>query len=99
MSENVKVYVKTPARLHLGLIDLSGDLGRIFGGLGVAIDYPNVILEAEKSQTLTVSGEKVELTQKLVIRFLEAYAIKENVAINVKQAIPEHIGLGFGKQL
>ena len=44
--------------LHLGLIDLNGDLGRTFGGLGVAIDHPNVILEAEKSQILKVSRRK-----------------------------------------
>ncbi len=99
MNKNIKVYVKTPARLHLGLIDLNGDLGRIFGGLGVAIDHPNVILEAQKSQTLTVSGEKTELTQNLATRFLEAYKIKENVAIDVKQVIPEHVGLGSGTQL
>jgi beta-RFAP synthase len=95
----MKVYVKTPARLHLGLIDLNGDLGRIFGGLGVAIDHPNVVLEAEKSQTLSVSGEKIELTRKLTTRFMEAYTIKDKVAIDVKQAIPEHIGLGSGTQL
>ncbi len=95
----MKVYVKTPARLHLGLIDLNGDLGRIFGGLGVAIDHPNVILEAEKSQTLTVSGKKVELTRKLATNFLEAYGLKEKVSIYVEQAIPEHVGLGSGTQL
>ncbi len=99
MRKNIKIYVKTPARLHLGLIDLNGDLGRIYGGLGVAIDHPNVILEAQKSQTLTVKGEKAELTQNLAARFLEAYKIKENVAIEVKQVIPEHAGLGSGTQL
>ena len=46
----MKVYVKTPARLHLGLIDLNGDLGRLFGGIGVAIDYPNVTLKTEISR-------------------------------------------------
>ena len=95
----MKVYIKTPARLHLGLIDLNGDLGRVFGGLGVAIDHPNVILEAEKSQTLTVSGKKVELTRKLATNFLEAYGLKEKVSIYVEQAIPEHVGLGSGTQL
>ena len=99
MSKNVKVYVKTPARLHLGLIDLNGDLGRIFGGLGVAIDHPNVILETQKSQALTVSGERAELTRDLAARVLKAYKIRENVAIEVKQVIPEHVGLGSGTQL
>lgn len=95
----MKVYVKTPARLHLGLVDLNGDLGRIFGGLGVGINHPNVILEAQKSQTLTVSGENAELTQKLAVKFLQAYGIKEKVAVDVKQVIPEHVGLGSGTQL
>ncbi len=95
----MKVYVKTPARLHMGLIDLNGDLGRIFGGLGAAIDYPNVILETQKSKTLNVTGEKIELTQCLAARFLQATGLKEKVAIDVKQIIPDHIGLGSGTQL
>jgi beta-ribofuranosylaminobenzene 5'-phosphate synthase len=95
----VKVYVKTPARLHLGLIDLNGDLGRIFGGLGVGIDHPNVILEAQQSERLSVIGEKTDLAKALAQRFLETYHIKGNVSLNVKQTIPEHVGLGSGTQL
>ncbi len=53
----MRVYVKTPARLHLGLIDLRGDLGRVFGGLGVGIDHPSVVLEAQESKELLVTGE------------------------------------------
>lgn len=97
--EKNEVYVKTPARLHLGLIDLNGSLGRMFGGLGIAIDHPNVVLKAQKSKTLSVSGQKTELTQDLASRFLKAYKIKENISINVKQVIPEHVGLGSGTQL
>jgi beta-ribofuranosylaminobenzene 5'-phosphate synthase len=95
----VKVYVKTPARLHLGLIDLNGDLGRLFGGLGVGIDRPSVILEAQRSERFSVTGEKTELVKALARRFLETYNIKANANINVKQAIPEHAGLGSGTQL
>ena len=95
----MKVYVKTPARLHLGLIDLNGDLGRLFGGLGVGIDRPSVILEAQRSERLSVTGEKTELVKAMARRFLETYNIKANASINVKQAIPEHAGLGSGTQL
>jgi beta-ribofuranosylaminobenzene 5'-phosphate synthase len=95
----VKVYVKTPARLHLGLIDLNGGLGRLFGGLGVGINRPNVILEAQPSETLAVTGERTEQVKTLAKRFLETYSIKANVSIHVKQAIPEHAGLGSGTQL
>lgn len=95
----MKVYVKTPARLHLGLIDLNGDLGRRFGGLGVSINRPNVILEAQPAEKLAVTGEKTEQVKTLAKRFLETYNIKANASINVKQAIPEHAGLGSGTQL
>jgi beta-ribofuranosylaminobenzene 5'-phosphate synthase len=95
----VKVYVKTPARLHFGLIDLNGGLGRLFGGIGVGIDRPNVILEAQRSERLVAIGEKTELVKALAKRFLEAYGIKANASITIKQAIPEHAGLGSGTQL
>ena len=95
----MKVYVKTPARLHLGLIDLNGDLGRLFGGLGVGIDRPNVILEAQWSERLAVTGEKTDVVKTLAKRFLETYNIKANASIKVKQTIPEHAGLGSGTQL
>ncbi|MCW4025359.1 MAG: hypothetical protein NWF01_10060 [Candidatus Bathyarchaeota archaeon] len=95
----MKVQVKTSARLHLGLIDLNGDLGRLFGGLGVAIDHPNVVLEARKAPELTASGERVELVKNLASRFLDAYGIRGYVSLNIKEAIPEHVGLGSGTQL
>ena len=95
----MKVYVKTPARLHLGLIDLNGELGRIFGGLGVGIDRPNVILEARNSEKFEVRGEKIETVKTLAEQFLKTYRIKANVSINVKRTIPEHTGLGSGTQL
>ena len=95
----MKVYVKTPARLHLGLIDLNGDLGRMFGGLGVGINHPNVIVEAEQSRSLFIEGQETELAKALARRFFDAYRVPANVHIDVKQAIPAHVGLGSGTQL
>ncbi|MCX8150943.1 MAG: hypothetical protein N3D85_05545 [Candidatus Bathyarchaeota archaeon] len=95
----MKIYIKTPARLHFGLIDLNGDFGRFYGGLGVGINQPNVILEAQPSKTMVVTGEKTELVKVLANKFKETYNIKANATITVKQTIPEHIGLGSGTQL
>lgn len=95
----MRVYVKTPARLHLGLIDMNGDLGRMFGGLGVGIIRPNVVLEAEPSDKFAVSGEGSELIFDLAKRFFEAYNTKSNIRINLKQTIAAHVGLGSGTQL
>ena len=96
----MKVHVKTPARLHFGLIDLNGGLGRIFGGIGVGIEQPNFILEAEVSEELRVDGLKKELVELMARRFLDAYNLKGRFAsLNLKQEIPEHVGLGSGTQL
>ena len=71
----MKVYVKASARLHLGILDLGGDLGRLFGGMGVAVGYPNVVLEAEKSERLTVKGERSDLVKAWVEVFLRKYGL------------------------
>jgi beta-ribofuranosylaminobenzene 5'-phosphate synthase len=95
----VKIYVKTPARLHFGLIDLNGGLGRLFGGLGVGINQPNVVLEAHTSEKIEVTGEKTVLVEAMAKRFFETYDLKAGGSISVKQSIPEHAGLGSGTQL
>jgi beta-ribofuranosylaminobenzene 5'-phosphate synthase len=95
----VKVLVKTPARLHLGLIDLNGDLGRMFGGLGVGIDHPNVVVEAQTATVLQVTGQEVELSKTLSTRFFSAYQVPAKVHLNVVETIPSHVGLGSGTQL
>jgi beta-ribofuranosylaminobenzene 5'-phosphate synthase len=100
MEEQVmKVVLKTPARLHFGLIDMNGDLGRLFGGLGVGIDYPNVLVEAAKSKNLVVVGQEVELARHLAIRFFQTYNLQSKAFINIVETIPSHVGLGSGTQL
>jgi beta-RFAP synthase len=95
----MKVYVKTPARLHLGLIDMNGDLGRMFGGLGVCINRPNVILEAQHSKNFSVEGKEDELVNSIAQRFFSVYNEQPNVSIKVIETIPQHVGLGSGTQL
>jgi beta-ribofuranosylaminobenzene 5'-phosphate synthase len=94
----VKVYIKTPARLHLGLIDMNGDLGRMFGGLGVGIDHPNVIVEAQNSQSFSVMGQEVELASSIAQKFFSTYCLQPKASINVVEVIPAHVGLGSGTQ-
>jgi beta-RFAP synthase len=97
--QEVKVKIKTPARLHLGLIDMNGDLGRIFGGLGVCIDHPNVILEAQHSENFSIEGKEVELANSIAQRFFSIYHQQPKVSIKVIETIPPHVGLGSGTQL
>ena len=93
------VTVRAPARLHFGFIDLTGSLGRIFGSIGVAIDEPKVILEAEPANRVSVSGGESGRAEVLARRFLRHYNLREGVHISIKEAIPTHVGLGSGTQL
>ncbi len=95
----MKVTVKTPARLHLGLIDMNGDLGRMFGGLGVGIDHPNIVVEAQSSESFEVTGQETELAEALAERFFAAYKVEPKARISIIKAIPPHVGLGSGTQL
>ncbi len=93
------ITVKTPARLHMGQIDLNGSLGRIFGGMGVTIEKPNVELELKPEARLLVSGKQRSMVSTLANQFLEYFGLKTGAFIHVKQTIPEHVGLGSSTQL
>ncbi len=95
----MKLRIKTPSRLHLGLIDLNGNLGRLYGSIGVAIDRPNVVLEAESAGKLEITGLERDRVKKATAKFSEYYKIKPGAWINVTESIPRHTGLGSGTQL
>jgi beta-ribofuranosylaminobenzene 5'-phosphate synthase len=93
------IEIKTPARLHLGLLDTNGNLGRLYGSIGVAIKYPNVILTAEPANSLEVEGPDSERVFAFATQFLSLYPNLPGVHFSLKSNIPSHIGLGSGTQL
>lgn len=93
------VRVEAPARLHLGLLDLRGDLGRSFGGLGVALERPRVALEARAAPQLTVTGPEAERATTFARRFFDHHKLEQSAAIEIHSVIPPHVGLGSGTQL
>ena len=52
------VRVEAPARLHLGMLAVAGDGARRFGGLGVAVDRPAVVIEARPAGELSRRGRR-----------------------------------------
>ncbi|MFT3730617.1 MAG: GHMP kinase [Hyphomicrobium sp.] len=90
--------VTAPARLHLGFLDLNGDIGRRYGSIGIAIDRPSTELTITKAAENVATGAESRRVQKLLRKFTDdgksgAYAI------DVAEAIPAHAGLGSGTQL
>ncbi len=86
--------VVAPAHLHAGNMDLTGDLGRLYGTAGFTIDYPRTVIEAVKSDKITVRGEDRENAERYASAFMERFKVGGGIEINVKETIPEHLGMG-----
>jgi beta-RFAP synthase len=99
MSDRASIFVEAPARLHFGVLDLRGRLGRCFGGLGAAIPSPSLLLEATASRTITATGPDAERAVEFARRFLAFHRLAAGVALTLHRTIPSHVGLGSGTQL
>jgi beta-RFAP synthase len=93
------VFVETAARLHFGVLDLRGDRGRWFGGLGTAAPLPTLLLSASPAGTIDVEGEDRARAAAFAARFLTFHGISGGASIRVHRALPSHAGLGSGTQL
>ncbi len=96
------VYVKTLSRLHLGFMDLNGNLGRRYGSIGVTLSDPCTAITVSKNHHLNIQNASSELEQRItkyVKAFSEYFQTDENVSICLHKSIPEHKGLGSGSQL
>ena len=93
----MEVTLRTPARLHFGIIDMRGDLGRIYCSVGVAIDRPNIVLRANPAEKITVSGPRAERVKEYAEKILEGRGL--GAQIEVLKDMPEHVGFGSGTQL
>jgi beta-ribofuranosylaminobenzene 5'-phosphate synthase len=95
----MRVRVETSARLHLGMIDPHGGLGRRFGCIGVAIERPRLVVETSPAAALTVEGTEAERLAAAARRFIEHYGLEGKVRLRLLKTIPAHVGLGSGTQL
>lgn len=100
MSARASVFVEAPARLHFGVLDLRGSLGRRFGGLGAAIPSPSLLIEvAPSTGGVRAEGPDADRAAAFARRFLEHHGVREGARVVVHRSIPAHSGLGSGTQL
>lgn len=93
------VRIEAPARLHFGMLDLRGSLGRRFGGIGAGIFGPSLLVELERADAVEAEGPSAERAAEFARRCLAAMGARGGVRILVRRAIPGHSGLGSGTQL
>ncbi len=99
--ENESVRVEAPARLHLGFMDLNGNLGRRFGSLGLTLEGISTEIEFSRCATLQIEGPATAQMRVLVCAsaLIEKLGLPRGLCINIRQAIPDHVGLGSGTQM
>ena len=91
--------VEAPARLHLGMLAVAGDGPRRFGGLGVSVDRPAVVVEATAAGELSAEGADAERALAFARRCREALGLAGGAHLRVVEAIQPHVGLGSGTKL
>jgi beta-RFAP synthase len=83
----------------MGFIDLSGSLGRQFGSIGIALNEINTRLTLAKANQRSITGPSADRADRCLTQLCEAMSVSDHVEINIKSAIPEHVGLGSGTQM
>jgi len=90
----------SPARIHLGFLELDQTLPRFFGSVGLTVSNFCFEVQISKSKNLNIVTEHKNLKKKTLEIFLK-FKKKYNVnfcKINIKKIIPSHVGLGSGTQ-
>lgn len=98
--------VAAPSRLHFGLfhVPAAGEHQpgeRAFGGVGLMIDMPNVVVTAEAADSWRFEGMLASRAQQFAMRFMQGVpeAQRRPFQVLVERAPAEHTGLGVGTQL
>ena len=96
-----EVVVTAPARLHFGMLDPAGIGSRRFGGCGVAVEFPRVVVAVRPSsgEEVTAHGSQAERAAAFARRAREAFGHQGGIEVDVREAIPPHSGLGSGTKL
>ncbi|GBD36848.1 hypothetical protein HRbin36_01976 [bacterium HR36] len=93
--------VATPSRLHFGLLVPGAGDRRRFGGLGLALTQPRLLLEAHPAPAWTITGPEAERAHQCLQKLLQHSELAQAPPLHIKilEHIPAHVGLGSGTQL
>lgn len=94
------VEVRTPARIHIGMLSFGHAGRRAYGGVGVMLDRPGVVLRAWRSARFEARGPLADRA----LQFARQCVVDGGegplpCTIDVVSAPRSHMGLGSGTQL
>jgi len=91
------IKITSPSRLHLTLIDLNAEIGRVDGGVGITLGSPHIKMSAEMSGTVEITGAS-RLADRIRAAATAVLPEGEGIRIHIEEDMPDHVGLGSGTQ-
>jgi len=99
------IRVSAGSRLHFGLLHVPtvGEAAglRHFGGLGMMIQQPGIVLTVESAAAWSAVGPSADRAMRVAKQVVDQLPIdiRQPLEIVVEGCPPEHVGLGVGTQL
>ena len=99
-SRRTAVEIRSPARLHIGMLAFGNPAVRSFGGVGMMVDRPGIHLRMRRAARLEARGPQAERAVQFAQACAQAWRLGDiGCAIEVVAVPPAHVGLGSGTQL
>ena len=101
-----RLRLRTPSRLHFGLLGWGPQAARQFGGVGLMIEEPGLELIAEPAPDWSVDGPLAPRVEQIAPALVEEEPERPDRTSSCppaqhpgRSAPPDHVGLGVGTQL
>jgi beta-ribofuranosylaminobenzene 5'-phosphate synthase len=91
------IKITAPCRLHLTLIDMNGEIGRVDGGAGLTLSSPNIRITAEEAEGISIEGLQ-DFADRMKRAAESLLPEGKGIRINVQEVYPAHVGFGSGTQ-
>ncbi len=94
------IQIRTPSRLHFGLLAFGNPKVRQFGGVGMMVTDPGVELLVAEAPSFEVRGPLAERVRQFAMQWFDNHHIEDaRGKMEVIGTPPDHVGLGVGTQL
>jgi len=95
------VRITAPSRLHFGLLRFAQTQGPSYGGLGMMIQEPRLVIEVRRSSQWRATGPLADraLAHARQVQQKWPPPSSEAIDVHVRESPPQHAGLGSGTQL
>jgi beta-RFAP synthase len=98
-----QIRIQTPSRLHFGLLAWGPHAPRQFGGVGLMVEAPRLVITAEPAEQWDAEGPLAGRARAVALSVADRLAATgislKPSHLHIEHAPAQHVGLGVGTQL